>query len=122
MIPFYTVSCGLPSIPANANIIATDLLTGSEATLRCNNGFIMSSGETSYNITCQEDGTWTSATFTCDGKWKACCRLGFCFNQVEMLYISQEKKDIILILNSLYFLGGSVTLLKNFIILIDMTF
>ena len=65
---FLVVSCGLPSIPANANIGATDFLSGSEAMITCDDGFHMSSGEMSYNITCQPDGMWTSMSFTCNGK------------------------------------------------------
>ena len=62
------VSCGLPRIPANANIGETDLLPGSDAMIMCDDGFQMSSGVTSYNITCQPDGMWTSMSFTCNGK------------------------------------------------------
>ena len=65
---FLAVSCGLPNFPANANINATDLLSGSEAMIMCNEGFQISPGNNAYTITCQPNGDWTSATFTCDGK------------------------------------------------------
>ena len=70
---FLVVSCGLPRVPANAYIGETDLLSGSDAMIMCDDGFQMSSGETSYNITCQPDGMWTSMSFTCNGKWRAFC-------------------------------------------------
>jgi hypothetical protein len=76
--PFAEVTCGTPSKVQNGN---WSYQTGKKdsyndtVTYKCNQGFSLSGGEKTENVTCQANGTWSTAP-TCTfgtGKLKTKC-------------------------------------------------
>ena len=64
---------------------------GSEATHRCNEGFLLSGDAIQ---TCQSNGEWTGSTPTCvQGKTCKCCRpMSLCFvNNIRFFVITVES-------------------------------
>ena len=54
-------SCNFPGGRPHAYLQPTNLEFGSVATFQCEEGYHVQPGVTSFNITCQADGTWSNS-------------------------------------------------------------
>ena len=62
------ILCGIPEILPYTHLDASDRAFESQANYTCINGTQTDSGELSFSIQCQSDGTWTSTRERCEGK------------------------------------------------------
>ena len=62
------VSCGSASVFPNTYFTASDELYESMTVYNCMDGTQLPSGNTSFSIVCQSDGTWSQPTENCTGE------------------------------------------------------